>query len=89
MRVGARELKLHLGQYLGRVRGGETIEITDRGKLVARLSPVPPQHLPLRLQRLLAEGQATYESVPIELPTPVKMSPGDKTAVDYVREQRR
>jgi prevent-host-death family protein len=89
MRVGSRELKLHLGKYLGRVRAGETIEITDRGKPVARLSPVPRQELPPRLQQLVVAGQATYEPGPLVLPTPVEMSRGVATAVDYVREQRR
>lgn len=38
--VGSRELKTRLGTYLARVRGGETILVTDRGKPVAELRPV-------------------------------------------------
>jgi len=89
MRVGARELKLHLGHYLGLVQGGETIEITERGKLVARLSSAGAKALPAHLQHLIADGRAIYEGVPLKLPTPIKMSPGKKTAADFVREQRR
>ena len=37
--VGSRELKNRLGRYLGLVRKGETIIVTDRGKAVARLIP--------------------------------------------------
>ncbi len=37
--VGSRELKNRLGRYLGLVRRGETIIVTDRGKTVAHLIP--------------------------------------------------
>ena len=40
MNIGTRELKNRLSYYLRRVREGETIRVTDRGKLVANLSPV-------------------------------------------------
>ncbi|HRW37435.1 MAG: type II toxin-antitoxin system prevent-host-death family antitoxin [Microthrixaceae bacterium] len=36
--VGVRELKDNLSHYLGRVRAGEEVVVTDRGKPVARLS---------------------------------------------------
>lgn len=39
-RVGSREFKNRQGHYLKRVRRGETLLITDRGKPVARVSPV-------------------------------------------------
>ena len=35
-----RELRQHASRYLARVRAGETIEVTDRGRPVARLVPV-------------------------------------------------
>ncbi len=37
--VGVRELKDSLSRYLRRVRAGETIVVTDRGRAVARLVP--------------------------------------------------
>lgn len=52
-----RELNQHTSQVLARVRGGETVEVTDRGRLVARLVPVG-DNVPL-LERLVAEGRAT------------------------------
>lgn len=39
-RIGVRELRQHASRYLAQVRHGETIEITDRGRPVARLVPV-------------------------------------------------
>jgi prevent-host-death family protein len=38
--VGSRELKTRLGQYLNRVRSGETILVTDRNEPVAELRPL-------------------------------------------------
>lgn len=35
-----RELRQHASRYLERVRHGETLEVTDRGRPVARLVPV-------------------------------------------------
>jgi prevent-host-death family protein len=39
-RIGVRELRQHASRYLARVRAGETIEVTDRGRPVARLVPI-------------------------------------------------
>jgi prevent-host-death family protein len=39
-RIGVRELRQHASRYLARVVGGETIEVTDRGRAVAWLVPV-------------------------------------------------
>ncbi len=41
--VGSRELKNRLGRYLGLVRKGETIIVTDRGKPVARIVAPRPE----------------------------------------------
>jgi prevent-host-death family protein len=38
-RVGVRELRQHASRYLALVADGETVEVTDRGRLVARLVP--------------------------------------------------
>lgn len=56
--VGARELKNRLGRYLRQVRTGETILVTERGRPVAELRPLPPAALDLdtRLGELAAKG---------------------------------
>lgn len=41
-RIGVRELRQHASRYLDRVAAGELIEITDRGRPVARLVPITP-----------------------------------------------
>lgn len=39
-RIGVRELRQHASRYLARVLQGESIEVTDRGRPVARLVPI-------------------------------------------------
>ncbi len=56
-RVGVRELRQNLSVYLRRIEAGETLEVTEHGRPVARLTPLPPQHLSM-LDRLVSEGRA-------------------------------
>jgi prevent-host-death family protein len=37
--VGVRELRQNLSRYLDRVKEGEALEVTERGRVVARLIP--------------------------------------------------
>ena len=52
----------------GRVSGGETIEITDRGRLVARLVPVDDDTS--ALNRLVASGRAVPPTSRGQVPLP-------------------
>jgi prevent-host-death family protein len=56
-RVGVRELRQNLSVYLRRVEAGETLEVTEHGRPVARLTPLPARQLGV-LERLVAEGRA-------------------------------
>jgi prevent-host-death family protein len=56
MEAGIRELRDHLSRYLGVVREGNEVTVTDHGKAVARLVPLDT---PRPLDRLIAEGLAT------------------------------
>lgn len=40
--IGVRELRQHASRYLARVADGASIQITDRGRPVARLVPPAP-----------------------------------------------
>ena len=53
-RVGIRELRQNLSVYLERVKRGEPLEVTERGRPVARLQPLVDQDDPLA--RLEASG---------------------------------
>lgn len=59
--VGARELKTRLGSFLARVRKGETLIVTDRGRPVAELRPIPLGTTPEEssLEGLVALGVLT------------------------------
>lgn len=54
-RVGVRELRQNLSVYLDRVKEGERLEVTEHGKPVALLVPIPQ---PLdSIARMIAEGR--------------------------------
>jgi len=58
-RVGIRELRQNATAVLRRVAAGEVVEVTDRGRAVARIVPM---HEASRLEQLKAEGRASGAS---------------------------
>lgn len=56
MEIGIRELRADLSRFVRRVRDGEEIVVTDRGKAVARLVPLDGER---KLDRLIREGLVT------------------------------
>lgn len=54
--VGIRELKNQLSRYLKRVRAGERLVVTERGKPVAIISPPPVGELGRHIETLLRTG---------------------------------
>ena len=56
--VGVRELCQNLSVYLKRVAAGETLRVTEHGRPVAMLTPLPKQEESV-LDRLIAQGLAT------------------------------
>jgi prevent-host-death family protein len=56
-RVGVRELRQSLSVYLRRVADGETLQVTEHGRPVAMLAPLPAATT--ALERLVASGRAT------------------------------
>ena len=87
-RVGVRELRQNLSVYLRRVEQGETLDVTEHGRLVARLGPAPAPETSA-LDRLIAEGRATAASRSIaDLPGPVQLEAGVAGASDELRRMR-
>jgi prevent-host-death family protein len=78
-------VKNHLSAYLDRVRDGEEIVITDRGRPVARLTSVDPDVD--RLQLLIEHGVITPASAPRSLPKRRIRAQGSLS--DAVADQRR
>lgn len=55
IRVGIRELRQQASTLLKRVAGGEVVDVTDRGHLVARIMPLRMGEL----DQMVAEGAAS------------------------------
>lgn len=58
--VGIRELKNRLSQYLKRVRSGERVVVTERGRPVAIISPPAVTPADRRVDAMLCEGIAHW-----------------------------
>ena len=72
--VGLRDLRHHTSEVLARVRHGETVDVTEHGRLIARIVPVgEPEPTPV-LAGLVASGRATLARRPGYRP---RMRPGD------------
>lgn len=56
--VGIKELKAHLSEFVGRVRQGDRIVVTDRGEPVAELIPLSRERQ--ALAQLAAEGKLRW-----------------------------
>ena len=75
--VGVRELRQSASELLRRVQAGEIIEITDRGRPVAVLSPLPEGG---PLERLRAGGQIDEAVGELdELPEPMVLPAGTES----------
>jgi prevent-host-death family protein len=72
--VGVRELRQRASEILRRVQGGETIEVTDRGRPVAVLAPLPDAG---PLERLRTSGELVPARGDLDdLPGPLLVEPG-------------
>lgn len=83
--VGVRELRQRASELLRRVELGETIEITDRGRPVAVLGPVPDDPVArLRANGALAPAQGDLNG----LPAPISPSPDGEPPSEVLRRLR-
>ena len=74
--VGIRELRQRASELLRRVEAGETIEVTDRGRPVALLSPMPETG---PLERLRAGGEVSSATADLnDLAPPLSPGPGQE-----------
>ncbi|MHB2022141.1 MAG: type II toxin-antitoxin system Phd/YefM family antitoxin [Mycobacteriales bacterium] len=70
--VGVRELRQRASELLRRVEAGESIEVTDRGRPVALLTPLPEAEPIERLRGAgeLIEARADLAGLPDPMPLP-------------------
>ena len=85
-RIGVRELRQNASRYLALVKAGETVEVTERGELVAVLSP--PSPAVTARERLIAEGRLIPAAAPRFLPEPVAPFPGAPGVSEALADQR-
>jgi prevent-host-death family protein len=87
-RVGIRELKAHLSEYVRKIKEGNTVVITERGIDVGRIIPVSGL-LEERIQNLVRSGFADWNGKRLKPGKPVaKVKPGSKTLAEIVIEDR-
>jgi prevent-host-death family protein len=88
--VGIRELRQNLSRYIDRIKAGESLVVTERGRDVARLTPAGPTDSPLA--RLAAERGATIPTgdlLELEWPDGVTAdAPPSEQVLDELREER-
>ena len=92
--VGIRELKNRLSEYLRQVRAGENVLVTDRGEVIAEVSPpgrgltdhsVPAGLVGLARRGLLTLGSPGDASLYVALP---RARRGQRSAAELLDEER-
>lgn len=68
--IGVRELRQHASRWLARVAAGESFTITDRGRPVASLAPVPRSEW----EQLIAGGMVIEAEHPLRRTEPLASS---------------
>lgn len=87
LRVGVRDLKARLSEYLRQVRQGKTVIITDHGRPIGRLMPVD-QPLDERLKVLQDAGLVAWNGKKLKAVTPAAVNRGDRQVSDILVEMR-
>ncbi len=85
--VGIRELRQRASELLRRVEAGETIEVTDRGRPVAVLAPLPEAG---PLEQLRAAGEMVPAAGSLsDLPPPLAVPNGKEPPSAILARLRR
>lgn len=85
--VGVRELRQRASELLRRIEAGETIEVTDRGRPVAVLAPLPDRS---PIERLTAAGDLLPGQHDLDdLPDPLPLGPGQEPPSGVLARLRR
>ena len=85
-RVGVRELRQNLSQYLRRVAAGERFEVTEHNLPVAVLAPLPGRSS--ALDRLMAAGRVVPARLALMELGPPPGLPSEMTLSEALAEQR-
>jgi len=85
--VGTRELKNRLSEYLRRVKAGETVIITERGKPVGQIMPIQAD-LTGRIMKMVEAGVVEWNGQPVPPYQPKAVNRSIKLLSDLVAEER-
>lgn len=86
--VGIKELKNKLSEYLNQVKDGQKLAVTDRGKIVAIISPPADSTISDDVAALLRAGIGKWSGKKPEGSTVPFKNTGDKLS-DIVMNERR
>jgi prevent-host-death family protein len=85
--VGVREFKSRLSHYLRRVKAGELLTITERGRVIGRLLPV--QATPEETLAVLAQGGLlAWDGQRLEDTEPLAVNRSEVMVADLLVEDR-
>jgi len=87
LRVGTRELKTRLSEYMRRVKAGETITVTEHGKTIGQIVPIRAT-IEERLQAMVAAGQAEWNGQKLKPYRPKAINKGNRQLSDLIVEDR-
>ncbi|MGH3696729.1 MAG: type II toxin-antitoxin system Phd/YefM family antitoxin [Pseudonocardiaceae bacterium] len=88
-RIGIRELRQNASRYLALVKAGQTVEVTERGELIALLVPAPRSHS--ARDQLIAAGRLIPAACPtgrVRSSRPVPIAPGEPTNQELLDADR-
>lgn len=88
-RIGVRELRQNASVYLAQVKAGHTVEVTERGALIALL--VPPGEKQRTRERLIGAGRlipATSPTGKLRASHPAEIVGGEPTNQDLLDDGR-
>lgn len=87
IRIGVRDLKNGLSAALRQVENGDTVEVTDHGRPIARIVSIRPT----RVQQLVSEGRMTLPEEDddlLALGHPPPLQAGERTGSEILAELR-
>jgi prevent-host-death family protein len=87
LRVGTRELKSKLSEYMRRVKAGEVITVTEHGKTIGQIVPMKAT-TEERLLSMVATGQAEWNGQKLKSYQPKAVNKGTRPLSDLVTDDR-
>ena len=86
-KVGIREFKAQMGAYMALVKQGNIVILTERGKPVGQISPLPAS-LEERHRKLIESGIVKWSGRKLKPRKPTTKLRGNKTMAELVIEGR-